>query len=807
MSLDFNFDPDHVFNTEPVGTPIAPPEQPVGGLIDTHYADTIQPTAKDAKSGEQIDLAHAMMPPPEYSLITEIESSSLVDQIIAQLPPEVRAKIVSAPENQIEADRVIGVLGGILAAGAVQVDPAQVAVQKMDRADGAVSLQQDLYNGSLEALKNVDHPDKMVLLDFLGVIAKYTLEYRNELMQILFSDTSVSKSLSVAKRDSLNVEFGLLKKQISKNEKLYKKAASTRKAKFGAGIALMVLGAVATAIGVAATIAGFPAGLALVGVGIGLVTAGVSLYQSANGADWVQKLTQTMSDKEKDWMMAIGIAAFVVMTAVAIASAGAASPLLAVAGTAVGTGGAAVASSLWSTRAMELITNSLKDSQGLSAKDAAIASATIVAFLNVALVALTMGGASAYSNYMKTGSVFGKAEEGVPTQGWGQAAKGVVNDFLKGMRSMLNPSSLSFNLKASLQGLTGMLKGGVEGWLELAETLIPLLGAIFEGMTAIKEAEFTGKQGKVMEFKAIVDKLMILLDNAMQVYDNEVDQLVNNESEFMTQATMLSENYQNLVENLMRAVTAITSNQAAPQAAATGGGGMAPSTTEAVASVPMEGLESKMMGTTKPDQFVYLMVLMRTMGLKIADRLKKAGLSAKAAEGQGMKLAALILKQLSMISKGQLDMGKDAQEALAKNPVLLTLSMLLTERGADPFKLQMLFEASPQSTIFDDATLAELTKMLEQMSANNPDFQQLLMKFKQLINKKSDSPVDFSFEILKLFAAGLGMGKVDFSALKFLMGEEPVLSDLESSEEDLGSLVDEYFIRGSTGGYNPALSV
>jgi hypothetical protein len=230
------------------------------------------------------------------------------------------------------------------------------------------------------------------------------------------------------------------------------------------------------------------------------------------------------------------------------------------------------------------------------------------------------------------------------------------------------------------------------------------------------------------------------------------------------------------------------------------------STTSQSVATADEGYESKFMGATKPKQMTALMLLMRTLGLKIAQTLQKEGLPPRFAQAMGMQQAKALLKQMSMLSKNEMDFGQDAKEALSQNSILLTISLLLAKRGVqlEQFNFPQLMEESPQSGVFSDETLGKLTEMMEKLAQTDPALQQLVVNFKNLINKKASSPAEFSFEILQLFASALEMGKADLSSLDDLFGggEELSSPSIGLLDGDFGELVDEYFLRGSSGGFS-----
>lgn len=790
-------------------------------------------------------------------------TAAMYQSMLAQLPPDIQKEVAaleSSGAGGLNLSNMTAVIGAILVAGATQVSNLSTVVSSDTRLNQLIEINGTLIMGATAALDKIMHPDAVVLLDFLGEVAKFTLKYRNEMMKVMMEDVAINKAANIAKRDMVQSQMQQIAKGIDKHKDQFRKEAAAKKAMEAGGIGMIIGGALLAALGavIAAGLAftgiGLAGGAALVAVGAGMIAGGGMMLAASQGKDVGAAAMSGMDDNGKNAMMGGMIALTVCAAILTVLTCGATAPLFAVGGAVVASVTAAVSSAIWGARVQELMAQSFQNNQGMSQKDSMICSAAMVALINLAIIALTLGGAAATSaiNGILAESrslIVSSVDNATMTQS-SMTATEVASKFFSNMgkslaamfRSGANETSVAGSTASSGasagRGLASLLNCTGENAPRAATLLEVVAAAVstaFEAAASVESAIYDEASADAQAVQATIDELQILISTCMNVMSQMINAISSGQSSMMSQINELSQNFQEAVQNLMQAVTAITSNQAAPQAAATGGGGppedsqnikessssqkksknvtlddviatSCPQATSAftIAGIATSGIESSVMSSTKPRNFAALLTFMRALGKAIGEMLKQAGLPPKLAEGMGMKMAADMLMQMKMLASGQMDSSKEAQEAMGKNPMLLTLTLLLNKKGVSQkdFDLQKLMEASPDSKVMDDATLGELLKMLEELAKNDPELQSLVVKFKKLMEKKSGNAAEFSFEILQLFSDEVGMKNFDFDGLGSLMGAsmegDVSLKMLQTGDEDLGDLVNEYFMENST---------
>ena len=785
-------------------------------------------------------------------------SASETQAMIASLPPDVQAAIkqmeATAQTSQgalglggtnLTPEQLTAVVAAILIAGKTTVSGTQDLMNRATTMNQAVNFNGAMILGATAALNKVLHPDTVDLFNFLAAISKMVLEYRNELLKVIESNANVTQALSIARRDNLDQQSFLIDATIANNQaqinEMVAEEAKLAKEK-KEGIGLMIGGGALTLVGAIISLipGGAAFGIPLMMTGLGLIQTGAFMYEAAMGNDITQKMDQGMQNDlglSATDVMIILIVATVILT---IASGGAgfaavaddASTIAIAAGTVVAVTAGAAASlciDIWTVRATQLIARSL-EKDGVSSDKAQEEASAICAIMVIAAGCMMNPSSemsTTASNILKTVGRFAAD----PVVAMKAAATRLMNTLSQTTVSEAATSALASIKNAFLNFLKGFTgDGGVEGMTNGVIAMAALAQAGIEMSQEIEQAEIDKAESQIMSRMAKIDSAMIILKTAQQLYSQAISSVNSDNQSYTKSMTDLASDFQEAVESLMQAVTAITSNQASPQAAPTGGGA-APGdpasksaskkktdlkdiiisgsptslSTFTVSDAPVEeeGLESSFMGTTKPKQFFALMMLLRALAKKIANQLKQSGMGEEMAEGQGLKMASNILKSLSMLAKGEMDMGKSAEEALEKSPLLMTLSLLLSQHGVSQkdFDLSQLMQTSPQSNMLDDDTLAAMLQMLEELAKSDPALQELVINFKKLMDKKSSSPAEFSFEILQLFAKTLGMGKADLNGLAAMVGgfDQSLLNELQTSGQQMGELLDEYMLAGTSG--------
>ena len=661
-----------------------------------------------------------------------------------------------------------------------------------------------------------------------------------------------------------------------------------------AGAALIAAGAAMVASGIATAWIfgiGIPimtAGWVLISLGSVLAAAGAAMmitggfmYAQSQGTDLAAKIRASVSEQGQDAIIAVGIIVTLLAAILAIFTFGAATPAAAALGAGVAmilTSVATISTQIWAGLLAPKIQAALENS-GKTKEQASRDTAIIMGVMNAAVILLSLGAAAgqtigkAIVNAISTvGRMFKEAGSGMVAEFATEAGEGIAKNVAMQLGSAASSagivslrttitnlfSSLKavaegaqgvilavvsaaraviVNLLKTLQNLLNVAKYSVSDAMQAIQAISNIIQTVIQAVAEIYQGKAYQAQAASQEILAVVNQTTILLNAQIKIIDDVIQTLTSDQSQMENMITKMTQNFQTLVDDLSRAVTAITSNQAAPRAAQTGGpiseddqpvkavdssessdvkvnlaemvfSGM-PSivlstTTQSVAQA-QEGYESKFMGTTKPQQMSALMTLLRTLGLKIAEALKESGMIAdpRFAEAKGMKFAHALLKQMGMLSKDQWELGDDANQALSKNSLLMTLSFLLAKRGVQPDQmgqLSQLFEQGPENSAFDDQTLGKLIELMEKFAETDANILQVAGGLRKLMGKKTTSPAEFSFEILKLFSSALRMGTADLSGLDDLFGDdESSASTGGILDGDFGDLVDEYFLRGGAG--------
>lgn len=797
-------------------------------------------------------------------------TETLYESIVSQLPPQVQKEIQSmeAEAGTLEvggltATQLTAILGAILVSGEIEVNEADAAVAKIQNANNVAKTNGVIYLGAQAALQNVNNPNKYSILNFLGTTAQFTLQFKNELIEVMYKDSLINQVQNQVKLSVVDEQLNNIELEIAAQYQQEVKQAQELQALKNQGFDEMMGAAAMIVLAVILFMCGMGAlGALLIMAAAGLMVSGALSYLQGEGINVLSMIDQFFGNNHAE---IIGIT--ILASILTIMFAPLLGPLAAILiGAIIG-----FATDVLSNEVQTLVYQDYI-AKGYSEQDAQkmatiitmciIGGATLLTCIDPENVEMFFESLpNLATRIAETVANLSLEMVGNILQNIGRF---VVNILVAVPREMIEDvvavfkslgkiiSAIARRDAATLIKMAQSFRAAVEDpqvAFQVSQSIAQAIQGTIEGYSQIVQAQCLQAEGQIEAQLAGLEANAAMLSSESKLMDMETQQISNSNSDIENMINELVEDFQEAIQSLSQAVTALTSNQASPQASPTGGGiptpakgaanpttGMANPTEEkstvssskkstaddmsiaaaslmgasmmASAAIVASGEEEEgyqAIGSKNKKSALAISTLMRAVSGKISQMMKSGALPKNT---NPMQAAANMLKQAAMLKNGEPDLSEEGKEALSKNSILTTMMILLNQAGlGDALDLSELMGADPNNPLFTKATITKLAEMVEKLAETDPSFAELAALLKKL-GKKSSLSYEDNFEILKAFDKALqkysaSKGQGNGSPLEEFIEEAGGGSAFTGNCGIDPDLIDEYFIQGSKGFHHP----
>lgn len=714
---------------------------------------------------------------------------------------------------------------------------------------------------------------KMAMGDYLAVIAHYTLQYRNVLYRILSEDGRLTLDLDhsrmVMQADKMRAQEVGMERAREKQKAERKKAEKARRQQKAAGIGMIIAGIILLVVVAVLFLIPEPVITKTVAVmgavtAVSLIVSGANMVAMAKDKQYATTVAKGMSKLSQGdtnaviiasivmacmiaamafgafgmagGVVAAGSGSFMTATGSATASLGAAS-LTAVPATASTAAYAAfaigtVGSSIWTPIFATTVTNAMiayYKSKGVENPEAKAAQSSLIvmSILTAAMILVTVGagfaarmsntvpqaaaGAAKVLSSAGGGGGGGTAAAGGASAGAGSGGAAAAGASTVGTATTQAARTASQIASDTVDELVKALAATPRGLVTNFGAAAQIIQASTGAAIAFNQAEVLRIQADIAKIKAANEGHMMVMAAAIEALQSCAQSLIQGDAQIPAAVTSVSEIFQNLVADLEKTLTAVTSGQAnAHPAQSSGSISEAKKTTESKENTEMavqaaagllaqsmgtntqEGIEStkaSLNETPKPadTKRAAILSVLATIAHKMASMLRalNPGMSAKQAAQMGMFYATTTLQALVQAQQRGVPLPRDLEKAVQQNPLLVTMAALFSKsiKNKENPQLQDLMENSDFAELMeagDDASIAKLQEIVNQMAENNPEMKELALLLNSM-RSGQDSPLGFSFKALQAMTMAMSIGD------KEAIGDDPAESS--DAADLLGSIL------------------